>query len=100
MAVDWGEMLACEQCVATFGKPCLDLLGAGPEALPSRPRAVPHSGRKSRAEAAAKRAAPAKATAAKPRPAASSTSAGRRTARKTTSTADAWIALAERRRST
>jgi hypothetical protein len=90
MDTDWNVWLSCPQCPAVLGEPCLALLGAGPQALLSRPQAVPHSGRKRRGAA--------KAPAAKPRGAASSTSAGRRTARKQQSTADAWLALAERRR--
>jgi hypothetical protein len=89
------DHLACPQCGSGLGRKCLDLLGAGPQAVPSVERDIPHSGRKRRGQATATRTAKAVPAV---RKVAGSSSAGRRAARKTDTTASAWLALAERQR--
>jgi hypothetical protein len=83
---DWTQWLSCPQCPAVLGEPCLSLLGAGPEALPSEVCEAPHSGRKRRGTAAPRRA-PATGN---------GTNVARRAARRTESTAAAWLAVQQR----
>lgn len=83
---DWSAYLACGQCEAKMGDACYDLLSAGPEALPSRFREVPHVARKRRGE----KVAPAIAT-----PRKTSQPVARRAARKTAVATSGWAAIAE-----
>jgi hypothetical protein len=88
------DYLKCDAggaCGAPAGDRCYDLLAAGPQALPSRYRDSPHSGRKVRG------AVP--ATPAKPRPQSSGADVvTRRAARRTTTKATGWEAVAARQR--
>jgi hypothetical protein len=90
----WGLYLACPACPAVMGDPCYDLTSGGPQALPARPRSVPHSSRKlSGAKAGTPK--PAKLPTAR-----SAGPAARRAKARTASTADAWRALAAKKGST
>jgi len=84
---DWSEYLACGQCEAKMGDACYDLLGAGPEALPSRFREVPHGARKRRGEKVATAAVATRKT---------SQPVARRAARRTAVATSGWAAIAER----
>lgn len=85
---DWTAFGSCPQCEAKRGGACYDLLAAGPQALPSQYRDVPHSGRIKAA---------ARATAVRSQPRGMRSQGGtvaRRAARKTETTATGWAAVA------
>jgi hypothetical protein len=89
---DWSHYQACTVCEAELGEPCYALLARGPQSLPTRYADLPHSSRKLRGARPRK---PATMQVAAP---AKSTGVARRGARKTNSTAAAWLALAEKQR--
>lgn len=87
---DWGEYLACTGCHARMGQACYALSSGGPEALPPVYLDEPHRKRKLRsATTTATRVAPTAKKGAGPQ---------RRRAENTASVADAWRALADRKR--
>lgn len=93
---DWDQWYACDVCHALLGQACFDLSSGGPQALPPRYREVPHSCRKPWTAVAPVDRPPAPEL--RPKPPAKAAPAVRRRSRSTESTADAWRALAEKRR--
>ncbi len=84
---DWTVLLACDVCEAKRGQACYTLFSAGPEALPPRYAAVPHSSRKIAGQVVRN-----------PQPARSAGSGAavvaRRTAKRQAGTAKSWAAVA------
>lgn len=90
----WGLYLACDVCPARMGEACYDLTSGGPQAVPARPRSVPHSSRKL---SGAKTGTPAPA---KPATARTAGPVARRAKARTDSTAEAWRRLAAKKGTT
>lgn len=88
---DWDDYLGCTTCEAKAGGPCYTLLARGPQALPSRFAAVPHSDRKRRGESRKPHAGSATATRNR-----SGSLPQRRADRKTETKATGWAAVAEK----